>query len=132
MIIAIKAGRFNIIHTGHVHCLNECKSHCDKLIVLLHDKEEDRAIMTAEQRSFVLKNLRCVDEVFIYTEPTEDNIVKQIRNIYPNDKLIIFHDEGLANKQSIPASDIVDEIFFIPRYKGLSVSDIYERIRNQT
>lgn len=130
MKIGFKCGRFNIIHHGHVHCLNECKRRCDQLIVLVHDKKGDDFVIPARERLYIIRNLRCVDKALMYKEDTEDEMLRGFRQISkPSDRLILFHDESLRGKNPLPGQNIVDEIIFIPRHPGISVTDLYGKIK---
>ena len=31
------AGNFDVIHPGYIHLFNECKEHCNTLLLLLHE-----------------------------------------------------------------------------------------------
>ena len=35
--IGVIAGNFDVIHPGYIFMFNECKKHCDILLLLLHD-----------------------------------------------------------------------------------------------
>ena len=37
MIRGVIAGNFDVIHPGYIAMFNECKNHCDRLIVCLHE-----------------------------------------------------------------------------------------------
>lgn len=60
-------GVFDLMHIGHIKLLNECKKHCDFLIVAVADdkfarsKGEDRPYVGQEARLLSIKSLRAVD-----------------------------------------------------------------------
>ena len=36
-ITGVIAGNFDVIHPGYIHLFNQCKKHCDKLLIFLHE-----------------------------------------------------------------------------------------------
>ncbi|MBI1932717.1 MAG: D-glycero-beta-D-manno-heptose 1-phosphate adenylyltransferase [Ignavibacteriales bacterium] len=78
-------GCFDIVHSGHVDYLNKAKDLGDILVIGLNSdrsvreiKGEKRPIVNQEERAFVLKNLKCVDYVILFDEPTPKEIIDQI------------------------------------------------------
>lgn len=70
-------GCFDLIHRGHVEYLNEARALGDVLFIGVNSDEStkrlkgpSRPIHTAEDRGFVLKNLKCVDYVCVFDEDT--------------------------------------------------------------
>ena len=65
--IGLCDGVFDLMHVGHIRHLNECKKHCDFLIVAVADdtyaqtKGEDRPYINQEERLYSIKSLECVD-----------------------------------------------------------------------
>ena len=139
--IGFKAGRWEILHPGHISCLKRCAELCDELYVLVHDK--DNEFLTADERVDLLVELPFVDDAFTYTDDVEDNALKElIGNIYENTPdsepmpyFIMFHSEELISKliskkdknQKIPGQKLVDSVVFIPREPGISTSAILKR-----
>ena len=80
-------GVFDILHVGHLHCLEAAKSYGTKLIVGINDdksvkalgKGENRPVNTQENRAKLLKGLECVDEVVIFTQETPLELIKVIK-----------------------------------------------------
>lgn len=72
-------GAFDLLHTGHVYTLGECKKYCDHLTVGLHvDPSNERVkknkpIETVFERYIRLKGCRFVDDIIPY-ETNEDLI----------------------------------------------------------
>ena len=71
-------GVFDILHVGHLHCLETAKSFGSKLIVAINDDEsvkglgkgENRPINSEDNRAKLLTGLSCVDLVLIFSEDT--------------------------------------------------------------
>ena len=82
-------GCFDILHTGHVQLLKECKKLAGdngKVIVGLNSdtsvkklKGESRPINDQESRKLLLESLRFVDEVIIFEEETPELLIEKIR-----------------------------------------------------
>ena len=71
-------GVFDILHLGHLHCLETAKSYGSKLIVAINDDEsvkrlgkgDNRPINSEKNRAKLLTGLSCVDLVLIFSEDT--------------------------------------------------------------
>jgi len=78
-------GTFDIIHRGHLELLNYARSKGDSLTVAIDSdrrvkslKGEDRPINNACDRSFLLSNLKAVDEVVIFNSDLD--LIDLVRN----------------------------------------------------
>jgi len=82
-------GCFDILHTGHVQLLKECKKLAGdngKVIVGLNSdasvkklKGESRPVNDQESRKLLLESLRFVDEVIVFEEETPELLIEKIR-----------------------------------------------------
>jgi glycerol-3-phosphate cytidylyltransferase len=60
MKIGVIAGNFDVIHPGYIKMFNDCKEHCDYLVVLLHEDpsierpEKCKPILSVEERREIL------------------------------------------------------------------------------
>ena len=83
LIVGFTCGSFDLTHSGHVLMFKECKEVCDYLIVGLQtDPSIDRPfknkpVQTVEERMIMLKELKPIDEIFIYT--TEEQLLKFLK-----------------------------------------------------
>jgi rfaE bifunctional protein nucleotidyltransferase chain/domain len=76
--IVFTNGVFDILHVGHLHCLEAAKDLGTKLVVALNDddsvrrlaKSPERPIHTESDRAQLLSALSCVDAVLIFSEDT--------------------------------------------------------------
>ena len=72
MIRGVIAGNFDVIHPGYIAMFDECKKHCDRLIVCLHEDpsierpEKLKPILHWSDRVKILESLVQVDFVFLY------------------------------------------------------------------
>jgi len=83
--IVFTSGCFAILHPGHVAYLNEAKCLGDLLVIGLNSdssvkrlKGQDRPVNNEQDRSFMLLNLKSVDQVFIFSEDTPYELIKSI------------------------------------------------------
>ena len=76
-ITGVIAGNFDVIHPGYIHLFNECKKHCDKLLIFLHEDpslervSKLKPILTLDERILILSSLNQVDEIISYKTETE-------------------------------------------------------------
>jgi len=78
-------GCFDILHPGHVDYLNKAKECGDVLIVALNSddsvtriKGKNRPVLSLEERSFIIGNLKAVDYVTYFEEDTPENIISEL------------------------------------------------------
>lgn len=83
--IVFTNGVFDIIHRGHVEYLSEAKSLGDILVVGMNSdssvkkiKGDKRPIVNADNRAFVLGNLKPVDYVIIFDEDNPLNLISKV------------------------------------------------------
>ena len=76
--IVFTNGVFDILHKGHIHCLESARAMGSKLIVAINDdnsvrrlnKGPERPINSENDRAKLLTDLECVDLVIIFSEDT--------------------------------------------------------------
>ncbi len=126
-------GVFDLFHAGHVLMLEECKAHCDYLVVAVNScKELDLTInpgkkmpvFNLEHRKLILESCRFVDEVIVYNNENE------LASILDSGRFQVrFLGEDYRNKP-ITAPDSVSEIYYTKRGHGLSTS-MYRKMIEQ-
>tara|TARA_Y100001935_G_C17311238_1_gene516451 strand:+ start:4892 stop:6274 length:1383 start_codon:yes stop_codon:yes gene_type:complete len=84
--IVFTNGCFDILHSGHIKCLEESKDEKDFLIVGLNSdrsvrnlKGNKRPINSLHDRMRVLSSLQVVDAVIAFKEKTPINLIKKIK-----------------------------------------------------
>ena len=71
-IVGVIAGNFDVIHPGYVYMFDECKKHCDILLLLLHDDpsierpEKIKPILDLNERNMILSSLKQIDRIITY------------------------------------------------------------------
>ena len=77
MKIGFVASTFDLVHPGHMLMLKDAKEQCDYLIVGIQldpstDREgKNKPIQSVEERQIMLKGIRYVDEIYVYTTEVE-------------------------------------------------------------
>ena len=71
-IVGVIAGNFDVIHPGYIYMFDECKKHCDILLLLLHDDpsierpEKIKPILDLNERNMILSSLKQIDRIITY------------------------------------------------------------------
>jgi len=71
-IVGVIAGSFDVIHPGYIYMFDECKKHCDILLLLLHDDpsierpEKIKPILDLNERNMILSSLKQIDRIITY------------------------------------------------------------------
>lgn len=126
-------GCFEILHPGHIYCLNEAKKLGDKLIVGLNSDSSFRKvkgrdpIILEQNRKYTLENLKCVDEVIVFNESRPDNLIKKIK---PNILVKGGDWRGRLEKEEEILKEFSGKIHIIDRISNLSTSNIIEKVLN--
>lgn len=129
--IVFTNGCFDILHAGHLKCINEAKSAGDILIVGLNSdssvrklKGAQRPIMPQDERAQILANLRAVDYVVIFDELEPTSLIKRIA---PH--ILV---KGADYKlQEVKGAEFVQEVKLVPLIEGRSTTEIISKIKTQ-
>ena len=125
-------GCFDILHIGHIRCLEEAKKRGDIFIVALNSDRSIRSIkgpsrpFTPEaERAEVLSALACVDYVVIFDEPDPLELISFLK---PN----ILVKGGDWTPETTIGREVVEgtggKVVIIPQIQGVSTSAIVDRI----
>jgi len=131
MKIGVVAGSFDVIHVGYIHMFNECKQHCDKLIVFLHKdpsverKEKLKPIHTIAERKFLLSSLKQIDEIIPYE--LESDLLTLLKTIEVS---IRFLGDDYKNKENFTGKELKVPIHYIERSHGWSTTRYKRMISN--
>jgi D-beta-D-heptose 7-phosphate kinase/D-beta-D-heptose 1-phosphate adenosyltransferase len=84
--IVFTNGCFDLLHAGHLHCLERARRLGDRLVVAVNadasvrrQKGPGRPLVPARQRALLLAALACVDWVVIFREDTPRALVRALR-----------------------------------------------------
>jgi rfaE bifunctional protein nucleotidyltransferase chain/domain len=130
--VVLTNGHFDVLHVGHVDCLQRAKALGDVLIVGLNSdastrllKGQKRPIVPQEERAQLLAVLQCVDYVIIFEERTAEKLLAALSpEVYVKggDWTV----EDLPEAQVLAECDIRVEI--LPQMPGRSTTEIIETI----
>lgn len=121
-------GCFDIIHIGHVRHLREAKSLGDILVVALNTDNSvsgikpGRPVTPEAQRAEVVASLAMVDYVTMFGEDTPYELI----NLLKPDVLV---KGGDWKREEIVGSDIVPDTRSLPYIRGISTTEIIEKIK---
>jgi D-beta-D-heptose 7-phosphate kinase / D-beta-D-heptose 1-phosphate adenosyltransferase len=84
--VVATGGCFDILHAGHVSCLEAARGLGDALVVLLNSDESvrrlkgpGRPVQSAADRARVLQGLSCVDAVVVFEDDTPQRVLAMLR-----------------------------------------------------
>jgi len=87
--IVMTNGCFDLLHVGHVRCLQDAKEAGDVLVVAVNSdssvksyKDPGLPINPENERLEVLAALECVDYVFLFTDLTVDKVLLRLKPHY--------------------------------------------------
>ena len=125
--IVFTNGCFDILHIGHVRYLQHAKRLGDVLIIGLNSDRSvagikpGRPVNSEKNRAEVLAALAVVDYVVVFPEKTPYNLIKAVK---PD----ILVKGGDWKKEEIIGSDVAKETYSLPYVKGISTTEIIEKI----
>ncbi len=132
--VVLTNGHFDLLHVGHVRCLQQAKELGDVLFVGVNSdastrllKGDKRPIVPEDERARLVAALECVDYVVIFEERTARRLVELLKpDIYAKGG-----DYGPAGKE-LPEAEAVaaygGEVRILPYLPGRSTTDIIRTI----
>jgi glycerol-3-phosphate cytidylyltransferase len=132
MKVGFACGVFDLFHAGHVLMLQECKAHCDYLIVAVNRAEhisgainpgKEKPLYSLEERKLILQSCRYVDKVVEY------NSEEELLGLLTQNKIDVrFLGDDYRGK-TITGSDLSIPIHYTDRSHGFSSSDFKKKLR---
>lgn len=130
--IVFTNGCFDILHIGHVRCLEEAKKLGDILIVALNTDRSIRSIkgparpfVPEAERAEILSALACVDYVVTFDEPDPLRLISSLK---PH----VLVKGGDWATEAVVGREVVEKeggrVVIIPQIEGISTSSIAHRI----
>ena len=126
--IGFTCGAFDLLHAGHALMLQECKEHCDYLIVgLQHDPSLDRdyknrPIQTIEERLIMLSSIKYVDKIYQYE--TEKDLYVLLQSLMPDVRIVGSDWKG----KKFTGHDLSINVVFNNRNHSYSSSSLRQRV----
>ena len=127
-IIGVIAGNFDVIHPGYIYMFDECKKHCDILLLLLHDDpsierpEKIKPILDLNERNMILSSLKQIDRIITY------QIESDLYDILKSEQIDIrFLGDDYKNK-AFTGDDLGIPIHYLDRSHGWSTTKFKKMI----
>lgn len=125
-------GCFDLLHSGHVHYLQQARALGDCLVVALNDdasvrllKGNKRPLRPQDERARMLAALTCVDYVVLFGEATPLALIKSLRP----DVLVKGGDytlETVVGREEVEASG--GSVHLIPYLEGVSTTELVNEL----
>ena len=131
--IVLTNGVFDLLHVGHLRCLEDARSRGDLLVVAVNSDEsasslkgDGQPIMSCAERMEMLSGLWFVDYVTNFDEETADELLRQL---HPT-----MYAKGTDySLKTLPEKAVVKELdikpVFVGGKKGHSTSKVIEAVR---
>lgn len=127
---------FDLLHAGHILMLQECKQHCEYLIVGLQtDPTIDRPdtknkpVQTVLERYIQLSAIKYIDEIIVYDTETDLLNLLKTQNIDIRFVGEEYRDIDFTGKQYC-SDNYGIEIFYNRRKHNYSTTELRNRIKN--
>ena len=124
-------GCFDILHAGHIKCLQEAKTFGDVLIVGLNSDVSVKALKGVERpingqidRAAVLSSLAAVDYVVIFEDTALNELIREIK---PHTMV----KGGDYKGKRVVGEDVAEEFQFVDFLEHRSTTEIIEKIRSE-
>ena len=121
-IIGVIAGYFDVIHPGYIYMFDECKKHCDILLLLLHEDpsierpEKIKPILDLNERKLILSSLKQIDRIISYE--TESDLY----DILQKEKIDIRFLGDDYREKSFTGDDLNIPVYYLDRSHGWSTT----------
>ena len=126
-------GCFDLLHPGHIQCLEQARELGDELIVGLNSdasvkqlKGEGRPLLPERERAEILAALECVDAVIIFDDLTPREVIARLLP----DVLVKGGDwagDRIVGREEVEAAG--GRVVSAPVVPGFSTTDILRKIR---
>lgn len=133
--IVFTNGCFDLIHTGHIHLLNEARSFGDVLVVGLNTDasvqkiKPGRPLQNEQARTLIMASFEVVDAVILFDEETPLNLVKVIEPDVLVKGADYTPDKVVGKEEVERTGGRVELVTFL---EGTSTTGIIKKIREQS
>lgn len=135
--IVMTNGCFDILHRGHIECLEYARGQGDFLVVVINDddsirqlKGDSRPINKLEDRMYMLKSLECVDMVVVFHGKRATDVFKIIRpDVYVKGGDYTIDSLDKDEKDALMAWNPKPEFKFFKFKTSISTTEIIERMK---
>lgn len=134
-IVGITCSTFDLLHTGHIIMLEECKKYCNFLICALQvdptidRKEKNKPIQSLVERYIQLDAVKFVDKIIPYS--TEEELITIFASLDIDVRIIgeEYKDKEFTAKDVCRKREI--KLVYNKREHDFSTTKLRERIYNQ-
>jgi len=126
-------GCFDLLHPGHIRCLEQARAAGDVLVVAINSdasvrrlKGEGRPLVPQEERAEILAALAAVDYVVVFDAPTPRELIGRLRP----DVLVKGDDwdgNEIVGREEVESAG--GRVISIPLEPGYSTTGLLERMR---
>ncbi len=124
---------FDLLHAGHMLMLEDAKNHCEVLVaglqidpsitdIAYRGQKKNKPILSVEEREILLKGIRYVDEIFIYTD--EPDLYTKIKDLGPHIRILGSDWKG----REATGQELADVLYYHERTHSYSTSSLRERV----
>jgi rfaE bifunctional protein nucleotidyltransferase chain/domain len=135
-IVVLANGCFDLLHVGHVRYLEGARREGDFLVVAVNSdrsvrrlKGPGRPILAEQDRAELVAALRPVDLVFVFDDPTVDQVIRRLRP-HVHAKGTDYTTESVPERETM--ARIGGRVAIVGDAKSHSTRDLLVRIRNLT
>ncbi len=133
--VVLTNGVFDLLHTGHLHSLQQARSCGDALFVALNAdasvrqlKGPSRPVQSETERAYALAALACVDVVVIFGTPRLDAEIRALApDVYVKSGDYTLERLDPAERAALEA--VGAQIRFLPFLPGFSTTSLIAKIR---
>ncbi|UTW62724.1 adenylyltransferase/cytidyltransferase family protein [bacterium SCSIO 12741] len=131
MKVGFACGVYDLFHAGHVLMLQECREHCDYLVLGLNRAEnidpeinpgKKPPVYSFEERKLILENSRYVDEVIGYN--SEEELMEIMKERQFDVRFLGDDYRG----RPITGPDLAKSIYYTNRDHGYSTTEVKNRV----
>ena len=128
LIKGFTCGAMDVFHAGHVLMMEDCKRHCDYLIVGVQSDpsidrpEKNSPIQSHKERLGLVSSIKFVDEVRSYT--TESSLIDLLKKINPDVRILGADHKG----KHFTGYELNIKCIFNSRDHGYSTSELRKRV----
>ena len=135
-VFVLTNGCFDLLHAGHVYCLEKAAALGDHLWVALNSDASVRSIKGSSrplqgqlERAYVLLSQKSVSGVTFFDA---ERLVAEIKTLYPNvyAKAGDYSLETIDQEERAALEEVDAEIRFLPFLEGFGTTGLLERIKS--
>tara|TARA_R110001592_G_scaffold98243_2_gene280755 strand:+ start:339 stop:746 length:408 start_codon:yes stop_codon:yes gene_type:complete len=127
--VGFTCSAFDLLHPGHILMLEDCKNHCDYLVVglqtdpTINRKTKNKPIQTLEERFIMINSIKYVDKILIYS--TEKDLKELLTNLKPDIRIL---GSDWKNKEDKITGYHIAPIYYHNRNHNYSTTNLRKKL----